>query len=86
MAFKDNLQRLLDARDWTPAHLAAAVSDLGGSLHVLTIQRWLADERKIPHSASVFLVAQALGVTPNDLLLERRPETNLPANPAFGKA
>jgi len=69
MPFKDNLQRLMDARHWQPVHLAAAVCDIGGQLLPVTIKRWLSGECN-PHSASIYLVAQALGVTPNDLLLD----------------
>ena len=69
MAFKDNLQRLMDERGWKPVHLAAAVSDVGGEFPLITIERWLSGECN-PHSNNVNLVAQALDVTPNDLLLD----------------
>lgn len=68
MVFSKKLQKLMRDRSWDAVQLAAAVSSMGGSIHPVTIQRWL-DDGRTPHSASIYIVAKALNVAPSELMI-----------------
>lgn len=59
----ENVQRLLDARDWTQRDLAVATKESTARINHLV------NGRKCPSAAFLARVAEALDVTPNDLLV-----------------
>jgi len=67
MSFPKNLQAALDARKWTAAHLAAAMSDAGHPCSVAAIALWLVGAR-CPRLETLQVMARVLNTTPNDLL------------------
>ena len=75
MAFTQNLKQLLASKDWTVAHLQAALADKGVTISQWSIERWITGECA-PRLEIFSAIAAALGVTPNDLLAE---PTNEPA-------
>lgn len=54
-------------KNWTPAHMSAALTDRGYPVTVFAVMRWAAGET-MPRSEILPSVADALGCTPNDLL------------------
>lgn len=66
MDFRDRLKNAMDAKQWTPPHLCAAMSDLGCVVTVPTIERWLAGGN-VPRFEPLRYAAAALGITVDDL-------------------
>lgn len=61
------LTQKLAERDWTAAHLVAALADKGVDISVYSVERWLSGE-SAPRAHLIAPVADCLGCTPNDLL------------------
>jgi transcriptional regulator with XRE-family HTH domain len=71
-ALQTNLARLLAARGWKTFHLAAAINDSGIDISDATIRRWVSGDRE-PQARYIPAIADALGVTPNELFAEEEP-------------
>ena len=65
--FSDNLNRLMAAKGWRPAHLAAAMLDRGATIQEQSIQKWI-DGVNEPRLRMLPAIAEALGCTYGDLL------------------
>lgn len=72
MSFSTNLKAAMAGKRWTPAHLAAAMSDGGFDCHVITIQRYMEGERE-PKASTLYAIARALDTTVDALLADAEP-------------
>lgn len=61
------LNHYMDLKGWKAAHLSAALLDLDTEVSTWSIDRWLAGKNE-PRARQLGAIAEALGVTANDLL------------------
>lgn len=69
MRFNKNLDRLLRERQWTSAHLVAALADRGIQTTQWSVDRWV-NGRNLPRLEVVPDIAAALDVSVDDLFAE----------------
>jgi len=62
-----------DAKGWSASHLTAALMDRGVTLSPATVERWM-DGKHDPRACYLPMIADALGVTVDDLIAARRVE------------
>jgi len=66
--FQENLIRLVDAKGWKPAHLVAALADIGIEVSIDSVTKWLAADFEPRGTELLSGICRVLGVTPNVLL------------------
>jgi transcriptional regulator with XRE-family HTH domain len=72
MSFAENLTKEMERKRWKPAHLSAALSDIGVDCHTVTIQRYMEGGRE-PRASMVAAIASALDVDTSALLQGVQP-------------
>lgn len=70
MSIAINLNRIINAREWTPEELAVAMQRIEVPVSVQSINRWLSGKGD-PKSDTIIALANALECTTDDILIGR---------------